>query len=189
VKICADSNCKIHFGERQQQEKQLLRWKAEKTAANQKAKRTLAFRHRLLAEVLKRVKPQLATEELRLVTRFVLRSLSYELACRVAKRHCRQDPQNARNRHMAEPARALDRKADAAGLTILLFEAMLVGPAGSATVRREDDPLLDAAKLYKIDVKALQSVAAKSEKLKSRKKAEAERANPKAASKTKTVPK
>ena len=189
VKICADPKCRIHFGERQQQEKQRLRWKAEKTAANQKAKQTLAFRHRLLAEVLKRVKPQLATEELRLVTRFVLRSLSYELACRVARRHCRQEPRDARNRHIAEPARALEQKADAAGLAILLFEAMLVGPAGSVSIRREDDPLLEAAKLYKIDVKALRSVAAKSEKLKSQKKADAERANPKAASKTRAVPK
>ena len=185
VKICADPKCKIHFGERQQQEKQRLRWKAEKTAANRKAKQTLAFRHRLLAEVLKRVKPQLATEELRLVTRFVLSSLSYELACCVAKRHCWQEPRDARKQSVPDPPRALDEKADAAGLAVLLFEAMLVGPAGSATVRREDDPLLDAAKLYKIDVKALRNVVAKSEKLKTRTKTEAPHAKSKAASKTK----
>ena len=59
VKVCADPTCKIHFGERQEQERQRLQWKAEKKAANQKAKQTLAFRHRLLADVLKRVKPQL----------------------------------------------------------------------------------------------------------------------------------
>jgi ParB family transcriptional regulator, chromosome partitioning protein len=187
VKICADPKCKIHFGERQQEEKQRLRWKAEKTAASQKAKQTLVFRHRLLAEVLKRVKPQLATEELRLVTRFVLRSLSYELACRVAKRHCWQEPGDARKRSVPEPPRALDEKADAAGLAVLLFEAMLIGPAGSATVSSEDDPLLDAAKLYKIDVKALRNVVAQSEKLKTRKKTEAPRAKAKPASKTKMV--
>jgi len=65
VKVCADPTCKIHFGNLQQEEKQRLQWKAEKTAANKKAKQTLAFRHRLLADVLKRVKPQFGTDELR----------------------------------------------------------------------------------------------------------------------------
>ena len=87
LKICADPNCKIHFGDRQREEKQRLQWKAEKTAANQRTKQTLAFRHRLLADVLKRVKSQFGTEELRMVAQFVLRSLSHELACRLAKRH------------------------------------------------------------------------------------------------------
>ena len=114
VKVCADPTCKIHFGERQQEEKQRLQWKAEKTAANQKAKQTLAFRHRLLADVLKRVKPQFGTEELRMVAQFVLRSLSHELACRLAKRHGFQNPKDAHDWQMAEKARTLYKKADAA---------------------------------------------------------------------------
>ena len=113
VKVCADPTCKVHFGERQDQEKQRLRWKAEKTAANQKAKQTLAFRYRLLADVLKRVKPEFGTEELRMVARFVLRSLSHELVCRVAKRHGFQNPKDAHDWQMAEKARTLYKKADA----------------------------------------------------------------------------
>ena len=104
VKVCADPTCKVHFGERQQEEKQRLQWKAEKTAANQKAKQTLAFRHRLLADVLKRVKPQFGTEELRMVAQFVLRSLSHELVCRLAKRHGLQNPKDAHDWQMAEKA-------------------------------------------------------------------------------------
>jgi hypothetical protein len=46
-------------------------------------KETLAFRYRLLAEVLKRVKPQFGGEELRMAAQFVLRSLSHDLACRL----------------------------------------------------------------------------------------------------------
>jgi ParB family transcriptional regulator, chromosome partitioning protein len=187
VKVCADLTCKVHFGERQDQEKQRLRWKAEKTAASQKAKQTLAFRHRLLADVLKRVRPQFGTEELRMVAQFVLRSLSHELVCRLAKRHGFQNPKDAHDWQMAEKARTLYQKADAAALAVLIFEAMLISPAGSATINRDDDPLTDAACLYKIDAKALRTAIAKAEKEKARKKTEATRTKGKSAPKSKTT--
>jgi ParB family chromosome partitioning protein len=183
LKICADPNCKIHFGDRQQEEKQRLQWKAEKTAANQKAKQTLAFRHRLLADVLKRVKSQFGSEELRMVAQFVLRSLSHELACRLAKRHTLENAKDAHDWEMAEKARTLYKKADAAGLAALIFEAMLIGPAGSATVNKDDDPLADAACLFKVDAKAVHTAVVKAGKEKAQKK------NKAASGKAKTAPK
>ncbi len=186
VNVCADPNCKIHFGNRQQEEKQRLQWKAEKTAANQKAKQTLAFRHRLLADVLKRVKPQFGSEELRMVAQFVLRSLSHELACRLAKRHGLQNPKDTHDWQMAEKARTLYKKADAAALAVLIFEAMLIGPARSAPVNKDDDFLADAASLHKIDVRALRATVAKAEKEKSQKKNKATSVNQTPAPKTKT---
>jgi ParB family chromosome partitioning protein len=185
VKVCADPACKIHFGDRQQEEKQRLQWKAEKTAANRKTKETLAFRHRLLADVLKRVKPQFGTEELRMVAQFVLRSLSHELACRLAKRHGLQNPKDAHDWQMAEKARALYKKAGADGLPVLIFEAMLIGSAGSATENEDDDPLQDAACLYKVNTKALRSAVVKAEKEKTRTKATCAKEKP--ASKTKAA--
>src|SRR5271170_2788220 len=92
VKVCADRTCKVHFREQQQQDKQHLQFKAEKTAANRKAKQAISFRHRLMADVLKRVKPQFGTEEMRMVACFALRSLSHEVTCRLAKRHGLQNP-------------------------------------------------------------------------------------------------
>jgi ParB family chromosome partitioning protein len=183
LKICADPNCKIHFGDRQQEEKQRLQWKAEKTAANQKTKQTLAFRHRLLADVLKRVKPQFGTEELRMVAQFVLRSLSHELACRLAKRHTLQNPKDAHDWEMAEKARTLYKKADGAALAVLTFEAMLISPAGNASTNKDDDPLADAASLYRVDTKALRAAVAKAEQEKAQKK------NKEASRKEKTAPK
>ena len=177
VKVCANPDCKIHFGNRKKEEEQRLQWKAEKTAANQKAKQTLAFRHRLLADVLKRVKPQFGTDELRLVAQFVLRSLSHELACRLAKRHGLQNPKDAHDWQMAEKARTLYKKADAAGLVVLIFEAMLIGPAGSATINKDDDPLADAASLCKIDTKALRAAVAQADREKARRNVE--KASPK----------
>jgi ParB family chromosome partitioning protein len=170
VKVCADPTCKVHFGNLQQEEKQRLQWKAEKTAANKRTKQALVFRHRLLADVLKRVKPQFGINELRIVAQFVLRSLSHELARRLAKRHGLQNPKEAHDWQMAEKARMLYKKADAAGLAVLIFEAMLIGPAGSATVNKDDDQLADAARLYKVDTKELRAAVAKAEEEKAQKK-------------------
>ena len=47
---------------------------------------------------------------------------------------------------------------------------MLIGPAGSATVNKEDDLLTDAASHYKVDTKALRIAVAKAEKDKAQKK-------------------
>jgi ParB family chromosome partitioning protein len=187
VKVCADQTCKVHFGDRQQEEKQRLQWKAEKTAAKRKAKETLAFRHRLLADVLKRVKPQFGTEELRMVAQFVLHSLSHELACRLAKRHGLQNPKDANDWQMAEKARTFYKKADAAALAALIFEAMLISPAGNASANKDDDPLADAASLYKIDTKALRAAVAKAEQERAQKKNKAASRKEKTAPKSKTT--
>lgn len=187
VKVCADPTCKVHFGNREQEEKQRLQWKAEKVAANQKAKQTLAFRHRLLADVLKRVKPRFGTEELRMAAQFVLRSLSHELACRLAKRHGLQNPKDAHDWQMAEKARTLYKKADAATLATLIFEAMLIGPAGTATENKDEDPLVEAAHLYKMDVKALRVAVAKTEREKTQKKNKPVSGKAKSGPRTKTT--
>ena len=171
VKVCADRSCKVHFREQQQEDKQRLQFKAEKTAANRKAKQTISFRHRLMADVLKRVKPQFGTEQMRMVACFALRSLPHELACRLAKRHGLQNPKDPRDYQMAEKARTLYKKADAAGLAVLIFEAMLLGSAERTTENKEDDPLSIAASLFKIDTKALRASVAKEEQEKARKKA------------------
>jgi ParB family chromosome partitioning protein len=172
VKVCADRSCKVHFRDQQQEEKQRIQWKAEKKAANRKAKDTLSFRHRLMAEVLKRVKPHFGTEEMRMVACFALRSLPHEQACRLAKRHGLQNPKDPRDWQMAEKARTLYKKADAAGLAMLIFEAILVGCVESTSGSRDDDPLATAAALYKIDAKAFRAVVAKEAKQKAQKKAE-----------------
>ena len=187
VKVCADLTCKIHFENKQEEEKQRLQWKAERTAANRKTKQTLAFRHRLLADVLKRVKPQFGTEELRIVAQFALRSLSHDVVCRLAKRHGLHNPKDAHDWQAAEKARTLYKKADAASLAALIFEAMLIGTAGSATINKDDDLLADAACHYKIDAKALRTAIAKAEKEKTRKKKEATHTKGKRSPKAKTT--
>ena len=85
---------------------------------------------------------------MRMVAGFALRSLSHELACRLAKRHGLQNPKDPRDYQMAEKARTLYKKADAAGLARLIFEAILVGCVERTTESKDDDPLATAAALY-----------------------------------------
>jgi hypothetical protein len=73
---------------------------------------------------------------------------------------------------MAEKARTLYKKADAAGLAVLIFEAMLLSSAERTTESKDDDALSIAASLFKIDTKALRTSVAKEEQVKARKKAQ-----------------
>jgi hypothetical protein len=106
-----------------------------------------------------------------MVACFALRSLPHELVCRLAKRHGLQNPKDSRDFHMAEKARTLYKKADAAGLAVLIFEAMFLGSAERTTDNKDDDPLSIAAVLFKIDTKTLRASVAKEEQEKGRKKA------------------
>jgi len=114
-----------------------------------------------------------------MVACFALRSLPHELACRLAKRHGLQNPKDPRNWQIAEKARTLYKKADAAELAMLIFEAILVGCVESTSESKDDDPLATAAGLYKIDAKALRAVVAKEAKGKAQKKAEKTGGKPK----------
>jgi ParB family chromosome partitioning protein len=169
VKICADLTCKTHFGNRQQEEKQRLAWIEERKASNRNAKQTVTLRHRILAEVVKRVKAPLGPDPLRLVARFVLGSLSHDLACRLAKRHDLAPSKKGQDWELAEKARSLYKGADGAALAALIFEAMLLALAASST-EMKDDLLADSAKLYHVEVKALRSALVKAEKEKDQKK-------------------
>ncbi|HET8925259.1 MAG TPA: ParB/RepB/Spo0J family partition protein [Candidatus Acidoferrum sp.] len=163
VKVCANPECKIHFGNRQKEEEQQLRWKAEQLAANRKAKQTVTLRHRMLGEILKRAKPPFGTGELRVVAQHLVGSLSHDLACRLAKRHGFEPSKKGQEWELADKARSLYKTANGAPLAALVWEAMLL-PLAANTTEAKDDLLSDAAKLYKLDVKALRKQIENTEK-------------------------
>ena len=147
----------------------------------------ISFRHRLMADVLKRVKRQFGTEELWMVACFALHSLPHALICRLAKRHGLQNPKDPRDYQMAEKARTLYKKADGAGLAVLIFEAMLLGPAERTTDSKDNDPLSIAAAAFKIDTKTLRAGVAEEAKQKAQKKARKTPGKPKSAITSKCV--
>src|SRR5260370_15881014 len=80
-----------------------------------------------------------------------------------AKRHELQPSTKDQDWELADKARSLYKTVDGAALAALIFEAVLLAPAGTAT-ETKDDPLTDAARLYKVDVKALRSAVVKAER-------------------------
>jgi hypothetical protein len=90
-----------------------------------------------------------------------------------------QNPKDPRDYQMAEKARTLYKKADAAELAVLIFEAMLLGSTDRTTANKDDDPLSIAAALFKIDTKAVRASVAKEEQSKVQKKAKKTASNEK----------
>jgi ParB family chromosome partitioning protein len=168
AKVCADPSCKIHFEEQQQAEKQRIAWKAQRSAENLKAKQMTSFRHLLLSETLKRLKPQLGNEQLRLVARYILATLPHEQLLRLGKRHGLETTKDRNDWQVVEKARYLYKTTEATELARLLFEAMLVGSAANFHADKENDLLTDVATLYEVDRKALRAAVEKD----ARKKAE-----------------
>lgn len=166
ARVCAEPSCKVHFAEQKQAEKQRLASKAQRAADNRKAKQTASFRHLLLAETLKHVKPQLNSDQLRLVARFVLATIPHEEAARFAKRHGIEAAKNEHDWHVVEKARNLYKTAGAGELARLIFEAMLVGSAANVQTDKSDDLLTQTATLYEVDVKAIRTTIEKGGKRK-----------------------
>jgi hypothetical protein len=130
-----------------------------------------------MAEVLKKVKPQLGTEEMRIIARFLLRSLRHDLAKQLAKRHGLQDPKDSNDWKAVEKARTLYKRADATGIAQLIYEAILLDCVNTTNENKDDDPLTDAAALYKIDAKALRAAVAQAGADKEAKKAAKKKSN------------
>jgi len=164
VKICADQNCKIQLWESA---------RGRKTAAPVEGRKD---RRKQESETDPRVPaPPLGrcaqASEAAIRSRGVAHGGAVCLALPIA-RPCvppRQasrftKPKDAHDWQVAEKARTLYKKADAAALAVLIFEAMLLDPAGSVTVTKDDDPLADAATLYKVDTKALRAALANTER-------------------------
>ncbi len=161
----------MHFADQQQAEKQRLASKAQRAADNRKARQTASFRHLLLAETLKHVEPQLNSDQLRLVARFVLATIPHEQAVRFAKRHGIEAAKDEHDWHVVEKARNLYRTAGAGELARLIFEAMLVGSAANVHTDKSDDLLTQTATLYEVDIKAIRATIEKGEKRKAGKNA------------------
>jgi ParB family transcriptional regulator, chromosome partitioning protein len=163
VKVCANAECKIHFGNRQKEEEQQLRWKAERAVANRKAKQMVTLRHRILAEVLKRAKPPFGTDELRLVAQHLVGSLSHDLACRLAKRHGFETSKKGQEWELADKARSISKTVDGPALAALVWETVLIALASQVT-EAKDDLSIHASRLYNVDVEALRSETQRAEK-------------------------
>ncbi len=150
VKVCADPTCKIHFGDTAT---------GRKTAAPMEGRKD---RRKPKGETDARVpappsgrRAQAGKAAVR--NRGATHGGAVCLALAVARTGvppC-QTPRLAKSRKTLTIGKwprkrgRFTRRRTRLALAVLIFEAMLIGPAGSATANKDDDPLTDAASLYK----------------------------------------
>jgi ParB family transcriptional regulator, chromosome partitioning protein len=171
VKICANTDCKVHFPNRQREEEQRLQFKAEKKAANRKGQADYFLSAPPYGRCSQTCEATLWNGRIAdgSVLHVALPATRTGVPPGEAAWFAKSE--SPRDYQMAEKARTLYRKADTAGLAVLVFEAMLLGSVQRTAESKDDDPLSVAASLFKIDTKALRASIAKGGHEKARKKA------------------
>jgi ParB family transcriptional regulator, chromosome partitioning protein len=178
VKVCADLSCRVHHPDTPSPAK-VAKERAEERKRIEKNKQAITARHCVLAKVLERVSVPLKKADLLTLAQHTIFSLSYNQVPALAKRHKIETGKPSKS-----PQEVLMKKVsiyDEAELSRLLLEISLLDSAyqrGSVS----EDPLMDAAKRYRVDVGKIEKTVAAEFAAKEDKKTK-----PKAHSKTKMV--
>jgi len=153
VKVCADPGCRVHH-EKQPSSQELQRSRVEERKRIEKEKLAITVRHRMLAEVLKRVGSPLKRGDLLVIAQYIIRCLPFNHEARMAKRH----KLDAGNGVVAAKGGLLKQASpeDETELSKLLLEISLLDSAYQCPAKDSDDPLLVMAKRYRVDVEKLQ---------------------------------
>lgn len=155
TKICSEPTCKIHFSQRQEaDEKEIERQKETRRKELLEKKLEATVRHRIFAEVLKKVSAPLERADLVLVMQVLLDHANPVRRETLARRH-KLPPSQLTNptKVHAELVHYL-QKLDEAGLSKLLLEWVLMDDVENLSIS-EPKYLGRAAKQYKIDVAKL----------------------------------
>jgi ParB family transcriptional regulator, chromosome partitioning protein len=161
VKICSEPTCKIHFAQRQEpDEKAIERQKEVRRKELLKRRLAATVRHRVFAEILKKVSAPLERADLALILQTMLEHSDPVRKETLARRHKLPPSQLTTSDKVHKELLALFRRQDESGLCKLLFEWVLMGDVESAS---EEDPeaFTRAAKQYKIDVASVRKAVEK----------------------------
>jgi hypothetical protein len=157
VKVCADSSCRTHYGNRPSPQA-MQRERAEERKRIEKEKLAITIRHRILAAVLKSFAPPFKKAEVFLVVRFIVSRLQFAHVLQIAKRHRVEVDANtdAPERDLLKHVSRLEE----AELCRLLLELSLLDSAYRLPGKDADDVLLGAAKRYRVDTEKIEKEVA-----------------------------
>jgi ParB family chromosome partitioning protein len=163
VKICAEPSCPVHFADcHAPNPLQLAKEREQRRKELEKRKLEITVRHRILAEVLKKVSSPMDRTDLILAAEVLLRKAEPMYQEALARRHKMVDATASEVTYpqVQKGLARLLRQLDENGLSKLIVEIVLLGSAESAT-RDEADALITTAKRHRVDVaKVRQSVEA-----------------------------
>jgi ParB family chromosome partitioning protein len=155
VKVCAEPSCTIHFADRANKTpnpEQLAKEREQRRKQLEKQKLEITIRHRILAELLKRITSPLERLDLGLVASVMLEKTEPLHRETLARRHKVVDGSASEVTYpqVQKGLALLLRQSDDNGLSKLIVEIALLGSLESAS-QEGTDVLAAAAKRHRVD--------------------------------------
>jgi ParB family chromosome partitioning protein len=189
VKVCADTNCPVHFADRTGKTPdpaQVAREREQRRRELEKRKLEITIRHRILAEILKKVGSPMERGDLVFIADAVLEKTEPLRREALARRHKMVDGtgNEVTFPQVQKGLQRLLRQLDESGLSKLIVEIVLLGSVEMAP-QAENDTLITAAKRHRVDVAKVRTAveaefAAKQKKAQAKQKQPAKKAAAKA---------
>ncbi|HEX4005501.1 MAG TPA: ParB/RepB/Spo0J family partition protein [Acidobacteriaceae bacterium] len=154
VKVCAEPSCTIHFADRRSPDPaQVAREREQRRRELEKRKLEITVRHRILAEVLKRVGAPLDRADLVLIASAMLERMEPLRRETLARWYKMVDGTGSEVTfpQVQKALQRLLRQLDESGLSKLIVEVVLLGSIESAP-SDEADVLTATAKRHRVDV-------------------------------------
>jgi ParB family chromosome partitioning protein len=165
VKVCSDTNCPVHFTDRANKmpdPAQVAREREQRRRELEKRKLEIAARHRILAEVLRKVGSPMERGDLVFLADAMLEKTEPLRREALARRHKIVDgtASEVTFPQVQKGLQRLLRQLDESGLSKLIVEIVLLGSV-EATPQGDADMLIAAAKRHRVDMaKVRQTVEA-----------------------------
>jgi len=153
VKVCADANCPVHFADRRTPSPaQAAKEKEQRRKEMDRHKLEITVRHRILAEVLKRIGSPLERSDLVLVASALLNKLEPMRKEVLARRHKLIERSDAVITYpqVQQALAKLLRQADEAALSKVLVEIVMLEIV-DRTSEGDTDLLTTTAKRHRVD--------------------------------------
>jgi ParB family transcriptional regulator, chromosome partitioning protein len=156
VKVCAEPSCAVHFADRINRTPdpaQLAKEREQRRKELEKRKLETTVRHRILAEVLRKVGAPLDRADLMLIANAMLEKTEPLRRESLARRHKMVDGSASEVTYpqVQKGLQRLLRQLDESGLSKLIVEIVLLGSVESAS-QDETDVLMPTARRHRVDV-------------------------------------
>jgi ParB family chromosome partitioning protein len=154
AKVCAEPTCAVHFADRHAPNPaQVAKEREQRRKELEKRKLETTVRHRVLAEVLRKVGAPLERADLALIANALLDRTEPLRRETLARRHKLVDGSSSEVTYpqVQKGLQRLLRQSDESGLSKLIVEMILLGSVDSASPE-ETDALTATAKRHRVDV-------------------------------------
>src|SRR5439155_59516 len=167
VKVCADPNCRVHYGDRPSPQ-QLQRDRVQERKRFEKEKIAITARRRILAAFLERISIPLKKADLLTIAQHVLGSVPYNRLPLLAKRH-KLEIEKSSTSPVELMAKHVSRY-DESDLSRFLLEISLLESAYHSGGDADTDVLSTTAKRYRVDTEKVHKAVAQEFAAKQKKK-------------------